>query len=1395
MSLVNNFKSSNINGTLKVKSLWSAYDPTTDSPAINATLVTGGNIECVDATGGSVSCNNLLVNNVIKTNDIESKSQTSNVFNIGKNSGGIATFVNIGDETGEYAEFKLGGTTIADDVYQSTISGRGDFNLACNGNPKIYINSSSGKTYLRDSVNFDYTPTCSQLPYYADSLCNKEYVDSKSNQVSTTGGYFTITGECSDISATKMYNWAFGGNRQGSSALVMDVALGCNCSLQYVYFVFTGPITVATTVQLLKNGSATSSYNFTFPVNTGDTTKIFDLSSTPIMFDRGDRFRLKTTAGNMALDALNNAGRMTMTFASSVYYSQEFTDLSNSYANFRDVTVPLTYATIATTNDLQTQIEGVADSLINNSVLIGDLIAETTAINAKFPIIDNSMILLNNDIDTVETTVVSLEGQMSNLNLALNGFTTILQQIVVNGTTGNSEELTAYQNTNDATVTDLSANHYAYKELSTLFMVDLSANQNSYKTNNDAKVNDVSNNLSNYKTSADNNISALHQKTAGFTYNGSNRTTFANNIQCNGAIYANIDEELKNINPIISRVDYRTSFLIFSPEGYNIYCPVGIMENPSSDNDYVFSVKGASQFKERVDISNAYIIFTQPTNGVQFKTNDVLNSSISDNGSLICNTTNRMLLNVGGINKLDISNDLVTVNTNLKITGGCTITGAFTTAEIQASTQKLTNVTYTAGSGHKFASSVGISTDPISGYGLVVNGSCKLQGEVETDKLVFKNQVLNGIEWKNNSIVNTSIYDDGTTSHLTSKNKFSVDISGVNIVDTNFNGVNVKKNIYLPTGSNGQIIWGESYSKIYDNADLHIQTDDNMWFDIGTTNPTNIMKITTNLVSITKPITVTGSVTVSENVIATGSLSCSNITASGSITGASVTANNYYINNINTGTTGFAMSNGSSFSDTASNKIRILNNNSSSYFDFTSSSDAKLHWRYGSTTAEFLTFDGFNGRVGINKTSPAYALDVNGDINISNLTSKILFNSGASSIYDDLQLHIKTDDNMYFDIGATNIMYVNSSSVDIKKKLNLTESLTLPVGKTISWGANESKIYDDGVLHVASDDRIWFDIKTSNAITLSEGRLAIYKDIITNTLDCVNGAITNYPNPVFTKSTLVITNINVSVNYKKEITINTPISSYYEGNTNAVITNSIVSMMYFVYNGLNQSVAGGYVTSSNGLNIQKSVNMSYDFGVPSQYFEQYFTNASFKFKPPFREFSDTYRVELIITGTGQWRMNTNVSSRVYNNPSIIFNNGDGSGYTSANYSESVYAIGKVGQVEVNHFSANQIVCGGINKTYLGNFNYNTSQGGGSTFYHTFPVVGLYMVTCGENYDDSNLLSVFYIYAGKANHSQVVSAIFEGYLTHPLQTGTRTFSIYANAPSNYTSFSISYQKIN
>ena len=174
-----------------------------------------------------------------------------------------------------------------------------------------------------------------------------------------------------------------------------------------------------------------------------------------------------------------------------------------------------------------------------------------------------------------------------------------------------------------------------------------------------------------------------------------------------------------------------------------------------------------------------------------------------------------------------------------------------------------------------------------------------------------------------------------------------------------------------------------------------------------------------------------------------------NFTASESITGASVTASNHYINNINSGTNGFAMSNNSSYSDAASNKMRILNNNSTSYFDFASSSDAKLHWRYGSINAEFLTFDGSYGRVGINEPIPACALDVQGSINC---TGSVMVNgtpigtNGTNGI------------NSPWVISGTSDAYLNGSVAIGQTNIDSTYKLKV-VGKVSADSYNATSDY------------------------------------------------------------------------------------------------------------------------------------------------------------------------------------------------------------------------------------------------------------------------------------------------------------------------------------------------
>ena len=1333
MSNVNNFRSTIINGSFAVKNLYDFYDAS-DNPAVGATLVSAGNIDATATGAGSITCN------VIKTNTFQSKdaSGVASIFtlgDVGKNN----TF-NLGYTT-NFTNLKVGPLLVSCGPANTRVTG-GEYRYAINNIDKLTITPTQttlDNTSIQiNGSNISFTssvPTCLLLPTNSNDLCNKLYVDSRTNVISSTvGGYFTITGECSDISATKMYNWSFGGNRQGSSALVMDVALGCNCSLQYIYVSITGPITQATTFQLIKNGSATSSYNLTLPVNANDQTKIIDLSANPILFNRGDKFRWKTTSGNMVLDVTNNAGRMTMTFASSIYYSQEFIDLKNNYESFRDTLVPSTYATIENLNIT----DGVVTSLNThiNEYTDAQLLQSIINISSLEEISNN----LQSDINTTNSNLSSTNDNVNNLSASVNDLSevvTSLNQVVLNVALDLTNNLNNYTESNNTIVNDISYNLSLISSGSSGASTDFA----NYKTSNDTKVNDISNNLfalktshtdlsSNYysyKKSNNTDITNLQQKTAGFTYSSANtKTTFAKDIQVN-TIFTPINDIMANLNNVVSNLKNNTSFLIFIEEGYKIYCPVGIMDKPNEGYD--LTVNGTSLFKDRVDISNAVLGFTQSTNnGIEWKTNNnILNSSISDNGSLVATTNNRMLFSIGGINKLDISNDLVTVNGNFKVTGTCNIAGGFTTDEIQASTQKLTNVSYITGSGHKFASPISINTDAISGYQLVVNGKTQLQGQVDiSNGMMVFNQSANGIQWKNNNVVNTSIIDDGTNCHFDTKNKFYFDINGVGIFDISNSGITLNKNLYLPTGTNGQIIWGQSYSKIYDNGDLHIQTDDRMYIDIGTTNPSNIIKITPDDVNIYKPINVSGNVTTTGNIISTG-----NITV--------------------------------------------------------------------------------GGRIGINKTNPSYALDVNGDINISNLTSKILFNSGGSSIYDDLQLHIKTDDNMYFDIGDNNIIYVNGSSVNINKPTTITGATTL-----------------------SSDLTIGRNLTVQDVAYLKNG-LAVKENCFLNTnqISIVSGSIRNSffysensANGVYSNVFYCMTNPF----YNRPITVNIPLMAYF------VLNAYYIQSTQFSFKLTNVSAK---IYKNGSLWATPNVNATYNFEHTGAInFEnvnagEYISMASITFTPdvtnridtyelyfaPSYTFAITYSLNTVLTDyTVSVSFNNQTdTTRVYyeykNNENtfpkyFFFNYVNPGGFSNSNYVESKPPT--TGTVYMNELYVNRIHYGiatddvqtnatianetSITENILDNFNYNIN-GGGNIFNYTFPNKGLYLVTCGDNYEDNNLIDVFYIYAGISNYSSIPNAIFNSSLSTVTQTDNYSFSIIINTDSSYNNFKISYQKIN
>ena len=202
--------------------------------------------------------------------------------------------------------------------------------------------------------------------------------------------------------------------------------------------------------------------------------------------------------------------------------------------------------------------------------------------------------------------------------------------------------------------------------------------------------------------------------------------------------------------------------------------------------------------------------------------------------------------------------------------------------------------------------------------------------------------------------------------------------------------------INLPTGgitfptqsSTAAISWGNNFSNIYDNGDLHINTDDELYISAPT-----LLSITSNTVDV------------SGNIVTSGTLG---VTGLSTLTGG-----------INLPTGGITFP--------------------------TQSSTAAISW-----------------------------------------------GNNFSNIYDNGDLHINTDDNLY--ISAPTLLSITSNTVTINGNINLPiGGITFPTQSStaaISWGNNFSNIYDNGDLHINTDDNLYISAPTllsitSNTVTIS----------------------------------------------------------------------------------------------------------------------------------------------------------------------------------------------------------------------------------------------------------------------------------------------------------------------
>jgi hypothetical protein len=103
-------------------------------------------------------------------------------------------------------------------------------------------------------------------------------------------------------------------------------------------------------------------------------------------------------------------------------------------------------------------------------------------------------------------------------------------------------------------------------------------------------------------------------------------------------------------------------------------------------------------------------------------------------------------------------------------------------------------------------------------------------------------------------------------------------------------------------------------------------------------------------------------------------------------------------------------------------------------------------------------------------------------INFKNDGTGISWGSNYSKIYDDGTLHIDTDDKM--NISAPVSLNISAPNTTISGNTKFNGPLAFDNNGTgLVWGNNYSKIYDDGILHINTDDSLYLSAPSNLNIT------------------------------------------------------------------------------------------------------------------------------------------------------------------------------------------------------------------------------------------------------------------------------------------------------------------------